>query len=73
MVTHLTVWLVETENASYLTEKQIRPVFFSDCLVRGGPIFRTGFSILSVKGFRWVGGLKKTCLKGLSDFKNPST
>ncbi len=25
-------------------------------IVRIGPIFRTGFSMLSAKGFRWVGG-----------------
>ncbi len=24
--------------------------------LKGGPMFRTGFSILSAKGFRWVGG-----------------
>ncbi len=28
----------------------------SAIVLRGGPIFRTGFSILSAKGFRWVGG-----------------
>ncbi len=30
---------------------------------RGGPIFRTGFSILSAKGFRWVGASKKPVRK----------
>ncbi len=27
--------------------------------LRGGPIFRTGFSIISAKGFRWMGGSEK--------------
>ncbi len=31
--------------------------------IRGGPIFRTGFSILSAKGFRWVGGSEKPVRK----------
>ncbi len=31
--------------------------------LRGGPFFCTGFSILSAKGFRWMGGSEKPVRK----------
>ncbi len=68
IISNIHVWDKAASSDITTFRKMIVPMF-----IRGGPIFCTGFSILSAKGFRWVGGFQKPVRKDFWDFKNPRT